>query len=446
MPPRRKKQKSTDQGRILSPASSTNSSFTSSSLGTPPEVTASPDDISSVTLLPIALPRFAPDLSSNDKWLLHHWSEHLSSMISVASRTGQANPFQVHLTSMAHNSAALRSTILSMAANHLAQATNNPSLLLQGYRHQRDAIRGLQDMIQDPHQADSELAFATVMMMQVSARLFGDEDEATVANHLMGAKAMIAHRRESKTWLASSSAQFLLNLFAYHDILSAISRGSEPLVDHSTAFFAVEGDENLTNISNVLLVVARISRLQYAIKTRREATGEEALSEEEDSAGKTIQHILLNMDFEIARQHERSEENHIRLTAIAYRHAAFIYLYRTWLDVGAPNPISTDHVQRCLDSIGQIDMRSPLVSAHMWPLFTAGCEATDHAERQFVRNRFENMYTSKKFPSLRRVMRDIEDVWAAKDEERQVKGHDSMARVDCIQVILRRRGREVDLA
>jgi hypothetical protein len=44
------------------------------------------------------------------------------------------------------------------------------------------------------------------------------------------------------------------------------------------------------------------------------------------------------------------------------------------------------------------------------------------------------------------VMRDIEDVWVAKDMEEQLKGQDGMAKVDCIQVILRRRGRQVDLA
>jgi hypothetical protein len=140
------------------------------------------------------------------------------------------------------------------------------------------------------------------------------------------------------------------------------------------------------------------------------------------------------------------EVTDITCTAEAYRHAAFIYLYRTWLDIGAPNPISMDHVQRCLLYIQQVDVTSPLTSAHIWPLFTAGCEAIDITQRQFVRGRFEEMYTSKRFPSLRRVMRDIEDVWGAKDMEEQTKGQDGMAKVDCIQVILKRRGREVDLA
>jgi hypothetical protein len=105
-----------------------------------------------------------------------------------------------------------------------------------------------------------------------------------------------------------------------------------------------------------------------------------------------------------------------------------------------------EHIDRCLAYLQQVDVCSPLTTAHIWPLFTAGCEAIDNTQRQFVRDRFEKMFAVKRFPSLRRVMRDIEHVWMAKDTEQQVKGQDGMAKVDCIQVILRGRGREVDLA
>jgi hypothetical protein len=347
---------------------------------------------------------------------------------------------------MAHDSAALRSTILSMAATHLATTSGDSSLQLQAYRHQRDAIQELQRMIQDPAEMTAEPALATVMMMQVSARLFGDDDEAHVANHLTGAKAMIA-RRGGEDWLASSSARFLMSLFAYHDILSSVSRGSEPLLEHDTDFTAIEGEEDLESIANVLLVVAQISKLQHAIKTRRaESSTSPSLTEDENTTGRHIQQTLLAMDFEALNLGEMGEKTDIASTAEAYRNAAFIYLYRTWLDIGAPNPISIEHITQCLAHLRKIDVRSPLTASHMWPLFTAGCEAIDSQQRQFVRDRFEEMYQVKHFPSLRRVMRDIEHVWAAKDMEQQMKGQDGMAKVDCIQVILKRRGREVDLA
>lgn len=369
-------------------------------------------------------------------------------MISVAPRKGPVTPFQIHLTSMTYDSAALRSTVLSMAATHLAQASNDSSLYLRAYRHQRDAIHELQKCLQHPHDTAYEPALATVLMMQVSARLFGDDDEATVANHLIGARAMIAQHGATEAHQHPSSERFLRSLFAYHDILSSVSRGAQPLLDHTASFAAVEGEEELKSIAHVLLVVARISSLQHAIKSRRTSSEPEttALTEDEDATGRQIQQALLTMDFDPSRHEESSEESDIRATAQAYRHAAFIYLYRTWLDIGAPNPISMDHIHRCLEDLERVHVQSPLSAAHMWPLFTAGCEAINSMERQFVRTRFADMYGVKRFPSLKRVMRDIEDVWAAKDMEQEARGKDGMAKVDCIQVILRRRGREVDLA
>ncbi|EDU43933.1 conserved hypothetical protein [Pyrenophora tritici-repentis Pt-1C-BFP] len=374
----------------------------------------SPQSAKSMPLLPLCgSPGVSYGLSLDDRWLLNYWVDRLSPLISVAPRTGVPTPFQRHLTAMAYESSALRSTILSMAVNHLATSSNDSSLYQQGYRHQHNAIRDLQRMIQDPEDMNLEPALATVMMMQVSSRLFDDDDEAHVANHLTGAKAMIARRGGSgaaaiggETWLTSSSARFLTSLFAYHDILSSVSRSSQPLLDHTTDFFpAIEGEQNLKSIADVLLVVA-----------------------------------LSN------QQEDELAKSDIVATAEAYRHAAFIYLYRTWLDIGAPNPISMEHISQCLLHLQRVDVSSPLTAAHMWPLFTAGCEAVGESQRAFVRSRFEKLWLAKRFPSLRRVARDVEIVWEAKDRERGVKGEGGMAKVDCIQVILRGRGREVGLA
>lgn len=439
-----RKKKAADATVLSTPTSVTSRSPASTSYTSPSTSLQSPASALSVPRAPIHGTGLGPDFTANDRRLLCYWVEQLSSLISIAPRNGQPTPFQLHLTSMAYDSPALRSTVLSMAANHLALQTSEPSLRLQAYRHQRDAIHLLQDLIQDPREAHSEPALATVLMMQVSARLFGEDDEANVVNHLMGAKAMIA-RRGVDDWLSSSSARFLLSLFAYHDILSSISRGHRPLFDHEADFQAVEGAKDMRSIAEVLLIVARTSQLQHAIKIRREGGGEHALSEHEDATGRDLQQKLLNLQFDAQRSDLHSNSD-ITFTSEAYRHAAFIYLYRTWLGVGAPNPISVEHIQNCLAYISRVDVTSPLTSSHVWPLFTAGCEVIDSTQRQFVRDRFHGMYASKLFPSWNRVMRDIEDVWVAKDEEERTKGRDGMAKVDCIQVILRRRGREVDLA
>ena len=381
-----------------------------------------------------------PDLSWTDQRLLQYWLGSLSSLISLAPRNGGPNSFQLHLASMTCSRGALQSTVLSMAATHLSLATGDTSLRFEAYKHQRDAIHMLQLLIQDPYQADEDPTLATVMMMQVSARLFGDEEEAHAANHLTGAKAMIARRRSRLGNGPSSSEQFLTSLFAYHDILSSVSRGSPPLDIHNADFDAIEGAPSMKGVAMVLQIVARISAFHERAKAERFLYNRSNLEGDNFMIGARIQQELLDLTFDIPMTN--SELRNINLTAEAYRQAAFIYLYRVWIDVGAPNPTTVKHVEECLACIKQVPPDSPLASSHTWPLFTAGCETFDEMQRQFVRGRFLSMYESRKFPSLKRVLRDVEDVWDAKDAEQVMGG----MKLDCIQVILQRRGREVDLA
>ncbi|KAJ4346436.1 uncharacterized protein N0V89_010365 [Didymosphaeria variabile] len=341
---------------------------------------------------------------------------------------------------MTYTRGALQSTVLSMAATHFALVSGDTTLRFEAYKHQHEAIRLLQEAIQDPYLADADPTLATVMMMQISARLFGDEEEAHAVNHLIGAKAMIARRRARSNNTTSSSADFLNSLFAYHDILSSVSRGSSPLDIHGSDFTAIEGSLRMKNIAKIMQVVARISKFHEVAKAERLCSGQSELQGDNFNMGAELQQILLNMIVDLDEVNP-FEPQDVNFTVEAYRHAAFIYLYRVWLDMGSPNPTTVKHVQECLAFIEQVPVDSPLVSSHVWPLFTAGCEAMDATQRQFVRERFLAMYESRKFPSLKRVLRDIEDVWAAKDAE--VMGG---LKLDCIQVILRRRGREVDLA
>jgi hypothetical protein len=50
----------------------------------------------------------------------------------------------------------------------------------------------------------------------------------------------------------------------------------------------------------------------------------------------------------------------IILPTEAYRHAAFINLYRVSLDVGAPHLVILGHVQQCLTATREINIGSPL--------------------------------------------------------------------------------------
>ncbi|KAI2620926.1 fungal-specific transcription factor domain-containing protein [Hypomontagnella submonticulosa] len=363
-----------------------------------------------VTLSPSCL--MPNDVNPVDRYLLNHWSTTLATMVSMVS--APRNPFLVHLTPMMGHSTALRSVLCSIAACHLAILRQDDSLHTLATHHRLVAVSSLRQTIMSE---SPELSLAAVLMLQVSDRLFTIDSGV---DHLSGAKAIIS-RGSPNTWNGSRSS-FLLSLCSYHDILASVSRGTSPVLDFD-GDFPIEGMESMKALTSVLRIVGQISRMR----------GQDQA--DLDAQGYAIMEILNALD----RPDDATGD--VGYTVQAYKHAAFIYLYRVWHNRGAPH-VSSEHARSCLAYLNRVPVNSPLVSAQVWPLWTAGCESIDCDQRQLVRDRIDAMYEARHLPSLRRIKQDIEEVWKIKDEQRKLIGVDN---VDCIKAILRYRQREADL-
>ncbi|KAI1377067.1 fungal-specific transcription factor domain-containing protein [Hypoxylon crocopeplum] len=354
------------------------------------------------------------DVNPTDRYLLNHWSTTLAAMVSMVP-TPQS-PFLVHLTPMVPHSTALRSVLCSIAACHLAILRNDNSLHTLATRHQLVAVSSLRQSIQ----TDSpELSLAAILMLQVSDRLFTMDSGV---DHLSGAKAII--NQAGVNALNSCRGTFLLSVCSYYDILASVSRGTSPLLEIDPEF-PIGSIESMEELTSVLRIVGQISRMRDQDQDSLDAWGHavedllNALNQSDDTIG---------------------DVGH---TVQAYKHAAFIYLYRVWRNQGAPHPSALKHGRSCLAHLGSVPVNSPLVSTHVWPLWTAGCESIDDDQRQFVRDRMDAMYGARHLPSLQRTKQDIREVWEIKDEQRNLIGVDN---VDCIKAILRSKQREAGLA
>ncbi|KAF3064310.1 putative fungal zn binuclear cluster domain containing protein [Daldinia childiae] len=282
-------------------------------------------------------------------------------------------------------------------------------------RYRLVAVSALRQTIQNE---DPELSLATILMLQVSDRLFTVDSGV---DHLSGAKAIINQAGINK-W-NSSRASFLLSLCSYHDILASVSRGKSPVFEFDGEF-PIEGMESMKELTSVLRIVGQISRMR------------DQDAKHLDAWGYAIEEILNELD------QSEGTMGDVEHTVQAYRYAAYIYLYRVWHNKGAPDPSALKYARSCLAHLSLVAVGSPLVSAQVWPLWTAGCESIDVDQRQFVLDRIDAMYEARHLPSLRRIKQDIVDVWNIKDEQRNLIGVDN---VDCIKAILRSRQREADL-
>ncbi|KAI1076687.1 fungal-specific transcription factor domain-containing protein [Whalleya microplaca] len=377
---------------------------------------SSPSADSVVSLTRLDSPITPNEVEPAHRYLLNHWSTTLATMVSMSS--AHRNPFLIHLTPMVAHSTALRSVLCSIAACHLAVLKNDAFFHTLAEKYQLVAVSSLRQTIQTE---DPQLSLATILMLQVSDRLFTMDSGV---DHLSGAKAIIK-KGGASTW-NSSSASFLLSMCFYHDILASVSRGARPVLDFK-GLFPIEGMESMKELTSVLQIVGRISRMQ----------GQDR--ETYDAQGRAIEEKLAALD----HVQPATGGDDVGHTVQAYKHAAFIYLYRIYHNRGVPHPSAMMHVRNCLIHLGAVPVTSPLASAQVWPLWTAGCESVDLDQRQIVCDRIDAMYEARHLPSLRRIKQDIEEVWLSKDEQRNLIGVDN---VDCIKVILEKRQREADLA
>lgn len=390
------------------------------------------------------------DMTLEQYRLLHHWTAHISPLLCITP-VNQTNPFQMYLTpmSLCDSSSSVRYAVLSIAASHLAVSESNPDsspLAIAAQNYRINAIASLRETLaQDlTIAARSDATLASILLLEMSKQF--DSSGYSDVNHLIGAKEMIVARGGPQS-MTTPCARFLLSQILYHDMLSTVSRGTEPLIcqcwpsnegDTCTSPMSLDLESSKGYHPAILQALARVSEL----KARKEAA---ALSYDDNDdndennrnatladlmfAGQQVENELTSMNF------AASPSDHQRHTTEAHRSAALIYLYRVIYDIGAPHELTLSQVRRCIGSMASVPISSPLISAHVWPLFTAGCEATEPEDREFVKQRLMNMYRLRRIQSLRKVCELMEQVWLSKDYKHSMEGAEEMSRVGCIEVV-----------
>ncbi|RDW89814.1 fungal specific transcription factor domain-containing protein [Aspergillus mulundensis] len=366
--------------------------------------------------------------------LLHHWTVYIAPLLCI-SPSSQTNSFQMYLTPMAlcDPNSPLRHAVLSIAASHLATSDSHlesgQNLALAAQGHRLAAIASLRKRLgEDPSTtANNDILLASILLLEMSKQFDnnGQNQEGDV-NHLLGATELI-RTRGGLRYLTSPCGRFLLTQILYYDLLSAVAKGSEPLICHSglneteTVPLLLDLESSRGYHATILQAVARISELK---KMKDAGCAPATLM----VLGQKVKSDLESMDIHgLPSDRARTTE--------AHRSAAFIYLHRVVYDIGAPHALTLYHVRRCIDSLAAVPISSPLVSAHVWPLFTAGCEATEPRDREFVKQRLMNMHAMRRIQSIRKVWELMEHVWLSKDFTHCVEGAEQMSRLGCIEVV-----------
>src|SRR3569833_3815561 len=84
---------------------------------------------------------------------------------------------------------------------------------------------------------------------------------------------------------------------------------------------------------------------------------------------------------------EKSHRIHSILNnALAYRHSALVYLYRTVAGHARSHPLVQAHTRRALAHCAATVSHAGTMDDLLWPLFVAACEAVDETDRGLAHN------------------------------------------------------------
>ncbi|KAI0185324.1 fungal-specific transcription factor domain-containing protein [Xylaria flabelliformis] len=422
------------------------SSVLSSARSLPPELAMiAPCPVGSPTL-EFCIPAFSEFSDRpNRRALVDHFCNVLSHLIVFREESG--NPFQQLVLPLSHNSSPVMNAIYALASAHLEyRGVQNPEKSL--YFHNQ-AIQGLSRVIENQGKVNKNELLAAIMLLVYYEVLVQRGRTNIIDGHLKGAFAIMCLNQE----LLTPVGLFLERAFGFYDVITALSLGTPPL---STAPSAggllpvppldAPPASPLTNVDTLLgmattlwPIMHRLSNLLFTKKELEDAqrmkqaskvavlrTEFETTSQAIEAALKqwkpclppniTIQDDVLVLKGVVGEEiPETARLQSILHNALAYRHSAFVYLYRTIYGYPPKHELVQQHSHSALHHCVQTTAARGPMSALLWPLFAAACEAIDSKDRELARKAFSEIEQRQGMTNIQEAWRIIQEVWKRLD-------------------------------
>lgn len=101
--------------------------------------------------------------------------------------------------------------------------------------------------------------------------------------------------------------------------------------------------------------------------------------------------------------------------AMAYRHSAFVYLYRTIYGYMPGHSLVQEHAHLSLHHCVETTTHKGPMGALLWPLFVAACEATSSEDRALAGRAFAEIEIRQGMTNIAQAWNVVREVWARLD-------------------------------
>ncbi|KAK7421567.1 hypothetical protein QQZ08_009912 [Neonectria magnoliae] len=402
--------------------------------------------------VPVPSPRFefcSPSFTefsgrTNRRALVDHFCNVLSHLIVFREERG--NPFQQLVLPLCHSSPSVMNAVYALASAHLEYrgvANGEKSV----YFHNK-AIQGLAQLIKQGAGVNQNELLAAIMLLVYYEVLVQEGRSNIVDGHLKGALTIMSNNEAAN----DPTGIFLERAFRFYDVIAALSFGTAPLssapgASYLTPFPPLDSggasspfgsvDTLLGMATSLWPIIHRLSNL-LSVKdqldcavTHGELSKVAVLRTEFDVTASSIESALKEWtpglppdsvltqdpeDLTTEQSAERGRLQSILNNALAYRHSAFVYLYRTIYSYPRTHPLVQRHTHVSLTHcVGTVSNAGPM-GALLWPLFVAACEATSLGDRDLAQQTFVAIDRRQGMTNIQRAWCIVQEVWKRADK------------------------------
>lgn len=379
----------------------------------------------------------------NRRALVDHFCNVLSHLIVFKEDTG--NPFRQLVLPLSHASSPVMNAIFALSSAHLEyRGIENEEKSLDFHNK---ALQGLARLIEQNEQSNREEVLGAIMLLVYYEVLVQRDNSNIVNSHLKGAMTIM----KSGPQITTPTTVFLERAFRFYDVIAALSLGTSPNTNTQPCStpFPIPPVEGIPAESSPLSAVDTllgfstdlwpiIHRLSHLLSHKQSleaaiASGEMSkatvLRTELESTSQAIELALTNWkptciselsDETVPGSPQETRIQSILSNAEAYRHSAFVYLYRTIQSQPRTYSLVQKHAHLSLEACSNVvnlaeKCQDGPMSALLWPLFVSACEAISDEDRKLALNAFCGTERRQGMNNIMRAWEVVQEVWRRAD-------------------------------
>ncbi|KFY01972.1 hypothetical protein V497_02222 [Pseudogymnoascus sp. VKM F-4516 (FW-969)] len=427
-----------------------------------------------MSLLELNVPAFTEfSEKRNRRALVDYFCNVFSHLVVFSEDPG--DPFRQLILPLARKESPVINAIYALSSAHL-ESRGVHTEEKSSYFHNK-ATRGLARLINHQERSSKEDVLGAIMLLVYYEALVQRDSSNMVIGHLKGVMTIM----KSYSQPLSPTSMFLLRLFQYYDVITALSFSTTPISSAPTPLLPLNTLRAIcpsayNDFDSLLGMAANfwhtIHRLSLLCELKAEIQKAESCSDtmkamvlrtELECNSNAIEHLLTQWKPSVQWPsqpskpilpatieqfgfpcptttspdwaHDLSSYNNATNDGLtypdahilsvvdngeAYRHAALVFLYRNIYELDRSNPKVKMHVRLTLDACVRVVGWAGPMPALLWPMFIGSVEAISEEDRSIATMAFTGTERRQGMLNITRSWEIVKEVWQRGNDGEEV--------------------------